>query len=220
MAEGASVLMRKRGASPAGDTPNSQRHTAPIRQDITPALGPLGVPGAAPSHSRARHVCGGRQHVQATGMDSPDNDAERQDRKAGPQGRGIESQGQLRALPLVHDPSRSGTQGPRRARVVRAWRWPRSRTRATVAHGRFFAVQPRRQEGTDGRQRTGARAPSQAHRARRWLAVCSSGQTGVDAWSIRSHGGGRHRLLGHGVYSFPYNALGRSVCHFICCRHH
>ena len=93
-----------------------------------------------------------------------------------------------------------------------------------LAHGRLFAVQPRRQEGTDGRQRTGARQhhPQAPQGQDGGLRCAQVGQTGVDGPGPFGHTGvARHRFPPrmHGVYSFPYNALGRSVLPlFICCR--
>src|SRR5262245_44526769 len=91
---------------------------------------------------------------------APIDYTDRQDGKAGAQGCGIKGQGQLRALPLAYDPG----QQWRKARLddKRAACRPTfgrgliAKLTPLLAHRRFFATQPRRQERTDGRQRTGA----------------------------------------------------------------
>ncbi len=140
--------------------------------------------------------------------------AERQDGKACAQGRGIKGQGQLGALPLVDNPGqqghKAGLYGEGTA-VRPAFRGGLVTELAQLlAHGWLFAAQPRRQERTDGRQRTGAcQDHAQAPQGQDGgLGFTQVGQVRLDGLRpFGDTGVARHTFPPrmYGIYGYPYN---------------
>ena len=117
---------------------------------------------------------------------APIDHADGQDGKAGAQGRGIEGQGQLRALPLLHDPAqqrpKAGLHGECAPGGPAFGGGLVAQLAQLLAHGGLFAAQPGRQEGTDGGQRTGARQhhPQAPQGQDGGLRFAQVGQVGLD----------------------------------------
>ena len=131
----------------------------------------------------------------------------------------------MRALPLLHDPGQqrhtAGLHGKRAARAPAFGRGLIAKLAQLLAYGGLFAAQPRRQERTDGGQRTGAgqhhpQAPQGQDSGLRFAQV---GQVGLDDQGPFGHTGvARHQYppWGDGRHATSHTMPHRGVsCHLL-----